>query len=181
MNWMRQHLQRAKDGGYAELVLARYKLGMKAGGAIRGVRVLAATDSCPTCLALADRVYDPDTAPLIPADGCTSPGGCRCSYAPVMTYEQRNWQLDHRPKGPEYAESVLSRLRLATRAGGAIAGVKIVTAQDSCPTCVELAAEVYRPDVAPRIPIATCSTIGGCRCAYSTAMAYAIPCANPVP
>ncbi len=181
MTWMRRHIQQTKARTYAESVLTRYKLGIKAGGAIAGVRILASADGCPACRALADCVYDPDSAPMIPIGACTASVGCRCTYAPVMAYELTNWQLDHRPKGPRYAESVLARLRLAVRAGGAIAGVRIGAAQDSCPNCMKLAGPTYDPDSAPRIPIAVCTTPGGCRCAYSTPMAYEVPSGNPRP
>ena len=175
MNWMRQHVQHAKPASDAASVLARYKLGMKAGGAIGGVRILAAANGCPACRALTDCVYDPDSAPVIPIADCVAREGCRCTYAPVMAYELTNWQLDHRPKGAEYAESVLARLRLATRAGGAIGGVTTVAAADSCPACRALVGRVYQPDAAPRIPIDQCTTASGCRCAYSTTMAFEIP------
>jgi hypothetical protein len=181
MNWMRQHVQRTRGPNYAQTVLARYRLGMKAGGAISGARILAGADCCPTCRALSDCVYDPDSAPIIPVAGCSAPGGCRCAYAPVMAYELGNWQLDHRQKRPEYAESVLARLRLAIRAGGAIGGVRIVSAEDCCLVCAGVAGQTYHPDVAPRIPIAECTTTEGCRCAYSTTMAYQVSGTNPSP
>jgi hypothetical protein len=132
MTWLRQQVQVAKNTHYSQSVLTRYKLGMKAGGAIGGVRLVAPTDGCPTCVVLADRVYDPDTVPLIPVAGCRTSGGCRCTYAPVMVYELNAWPMDHRPKHAEYADAVLGRLRLAVRAGGAIGGVTLVAESDSC-------------------------------------------------
>lgn len=85
--WLQDHVRRPKDARYAERVLNQYRLGMKSHGAIRGVRVITGPDSCPTCRAHAEAVYHPDEAPIIPMVGCTHPGGCRCAYAAVMTYE----------------------------------------------------------------------------------------------
>jgi hypothetical protein len=181
VTWMREHVLRTRDETYAETVLARYKLGIKAGGAIGGVRILGRQDSCLVCRALADCVYDPDSAPVVPVAGCTDSRGCRCAYVPVMTYERANWPADHRAKGHEYAESVLARLRLAVRAGGAIAGVRIETAPGCCPGCAGVAGETYHPDAAPRIPIAECTSPRGCHCAYSTTMAYEVRSPNSRP
>lgn len=87
MQWLQDHVRTPKDAGYARRVLDRYRLGMKAHGAIRGVRIVGGPDGCPTCRAYTETVYHPDDAPLIPIAGCTDPGGCRCTYQPVMTYE----------------------------------------------------------------------------------------------
>ncbi len=89
MNWLREHVRGPKDADYARRVLERYRLGMRARGAIKGVRVVTGTDSCPSCQALADTVYHPDDAPILPFSECTHPEGCRCAYSPVMTYEDR--------------------------------------------------------------------------------------------
>lgn len=88
--WIHQFARRKpKPANYAEKTLAAYRLGMKAKGAIVGVRVLVSESSCPTCRALADQVYTPDTAPHLPHPGCTHPEGCRCAYTPVMrSHEQ---------------------------------------------------------------------------------------------
>jgi hypothetical protein len=87
MEWLNDHVRRPKDASYAGRVLERYRLGMRAHGAIRGVRIIAGSDSCPACRALARGVYSPDEAPIIPIAGCTHPDGCRCAYRAVMTYE----------------------------------------------------------------------------------------------
>ncbi len=89
MSWLRDFVHSPQTPDYARRVLDRYRLGMRAGGAIRGVRILAASDSCPACQALAGAVYHPDEAPLIPIAGCTHPQGCRCVYRPVMEYDQK--------------------------------------------------------------------------------------------
>jgi hypothetical protein len=172
MTWMRDHVRGAKAQDYATRVLARYRLGMKAGGAIQGVRVITATESCSTCLALADKVYDPDDAPLIPIDDCVTPGGCRCAYGAVMAYDVIGFEADDRPKGPTYAATLLARFRLGMRSGGAISGVRVIAASDSCPACLAMAGQVYDPDEAPLIPIGDCVSQGGCRCAYGAVMAY---------
>lgn len=88
--WIHQFARRKpKPANYAEKTLAAYRLGMKAKGAIVGVRVLVSESSCPTCRAMADQVYTPDTAPHLPHAGCTHPDGCRCAYTPVMRSHER--------------------------------------------------------------------------------------------
>jgi hypothetical protein len=172
MSWIHEHVRGAKAQGYATRVLARYRLGMKAGGAIQGVRVITGTESCSACVALAGKVYDPDEAPLIPVDNCVTPGGCHCAYAAVMAYDVVGFEADDRPKGPTYAATLLARFRLGIRAGGAIGGVRVITAPDSCPACLAMTGQVYDPNDAPLIPIDHCVTPGGCRCAYGMVMAY---------
>lgn len=55
-------------------------------GGIDGVALVAAdATACPACLAVSDRVYLPTRLPLVPVEGCTSPGGCRCRYEPSVT------------------------------------------------------------------------------------------------
>jgi len=88
MKWLKDHIRQPKDAHYAKKVLDAYRLGMKARGAIRGVRIVTGPDSCPTCQALAGKVYHPDEAPIIPIAGCTHPQGCCCAYSAVMTYEE---------------------------------------------------------------------------------------------
>ena len=88
--WIHQFARRKpKPANYAEKTLTAYRLGMKAKGAIVGVRVLVSESSCPTCRAMADQVYTPDTAPHLPHPGCTHPDGCRCAYTPVMRSHER--------------------------------------------------------------------------------------------
>ena len=87
MGWLQEHVRTPKDSQYAQRVLDRYRLGLKARGAIRGVRILTGSDSCPVCQAHAGVIYHPDAAPAIPIAGCSHPDGCRCSYTPVMTHE----------------------------------------------------------------------------------------------
>lgn len=85
--WLQDHVRRPKDPHYAERVLDRYRLGMKAHGAIRGVRIITGSDSCPICRQYAGTVFLPDDAPIIPIAGCTQAGGCRCAYTAVMDYD----------------------------------------------------------------------------------------------
>jgi hypothetical protein len=88
--WIHQFARhKPKPANYAEKTLTAYRLGMKAKGAIIGVRVLVSEASCPTCRAMADQVYTPDTAPHLPHAGCTHPEGCRCAYTPVMRSHER--------------------------------------------------------------------------------------------
>ena len=87
MNWLGDHFRKPRDAAYARRALDRYRMGMRSGGAIRGVRIMAGPDSCPHCQAIAGSVYSLDEAPALPNPGCTSPGGCRCVYRPVMAYQ----------------------------------------------------------------------------------------------
>ena len=94
--WIHQFARRKpKPANYAEKTLTAYRLGMKAKGAIVGVRVLVSESSCPTCRAMAEQVYTPDTAPHLPHPGCTHPDGCRCAYTPVMRSHARRDELIH--------------------------------------------------------------------------------------
>lgn len=55
-------------------------------GVIDGVALVAAdSTACPACLEVADRVYLPGHLPVLPIDGCTRDGGCRCRYEPSFT------------------------------------------------------------------------------------------------
>ena len=87
MQWLRTHVASPKPANYAQRAVARYKLGIRAHGAIKGVRIISASGSCGNCQALAGAVYQPDEAPIIPIQQCTSPNGCRCAYSPVMSFE----------------------------------------------------------------------------------------------
>lgn len=92
--WIHQFARRKpKPPNYAEKTLTAYRLGMKAKGSIVGVRILVSEASCPTCRALADQVYTPDTAPHLPHADCTHPDGCRCAYTPVMRSHERLEEL----------------------------------------------------------------------------------------
>jgi hypothetical protein len=174
-NWMRQHVHGPKGSGYAARVLDRYRLGMRAGGAVEGVQIITGQDSCPLCASMARTLYDPDEAPLIPLAGCTNRAGCRCAYAAVMAYDLAELKPDHRRKLPEYGQRLLARYRLGIKAGGAIGGIRVVAGDECCTACHAAAGQVYQPDCAPLIPIADCTTPGGCRCVYATVMAYQLP------
>jgi hypothetical protein len=88
--WIHQFARRKpKPANYAEKTLTAYRLGMKAKGAIVGVRILVSEASCQVCRAMADQVYTPDTAPRLPHADCTHPEGCRCAYTPVMRSHER--------------------------------------------------------------------------------------------
>jgi hypothetical protein len=75
-----------------------------------------------------------------------------------------------KPKPPDYAEKTLAAYRLGMKARGSIAGVQVLTSDDSCPHCRALAGHVYTPDNAPRLPYAGCTHPEGCRCAYAPVM-----------
>jgi hypothetical protein len=86
-NWLREHVRGPKPPDYARRVLDGYRLGIRAAGAIRGVRILTGPDSCRACRALSREVHLPEHAPIIPIAACCHPDGCRCAYSPVMSYE----------------------------------------------------------------------------------------------
>lgn len=78
-----------KPPNYAEKTLAAYRLGMKAKGSIRGVRIETDEDGCEASRALPRGTeYLPDDAPVLPLPECTKGGRCRCIYRPVMAYER---------------------------------------------------------------------------------------------
>jgi hypothetical protein len=88
-DWLKHALQeREKADNYAEKTLAAYRLGMKAGGSIRGVRIVCAEESCAAAQQLPrDQVYHPDDAPRLPLSDCPFGRTCTCVYRPVMAYE----------------------------------------------------------------------------------------------
>ncbi|MFZ6028835.1 MAG: hypothetical protein ACOYYS_14055 [Chloroflexota bacterium] len=88
-DWLKSfHRQTEKPQDYAERTLAAYRLGMKAGGAIAGVRIDVAETCCQAARQLeAGIVYHPDEAPILPLAGCPLGQRCQCVYRPVMDYE----------------------------------------------------------------------------------------------
>jgi hypothetical protein len=83
---LHQDIEKTPD--YAEKTLAAYRLGIKAGGSIRGVRIEVDEAGCPASRALdPDAEYLPDDAPLLPLPDCSKGLNCRCVYRPVMAYE----------------------------------------------------------------------------------------------
>lgn len=89
MKWLNDFHHRAeKPADYTEKTLAAYQLGIKAGGAIVGVRIEIGANCCQAARDLADgRVYLPDEAPHLPLPNCPLGRGCQCVYRPVMRYE----------------------------------------------------------------------------------------------
>lgn len=88
-DWLNDfHRELAKPENYAEKTLAAYKLGMKAGGSIEGVRIQVDENCCEICRALdRETIFHPDEAPRLPPEGCRRGRSCRCVYRPVMSYE----------------------------------------------------------------------------------------------
>jgi hypothetical protein len=88
-NWLKGfHQNMEKPPNYAAKTLAAYRLGMKAKGSIRGVRIEIDEEGCEaSCRLDPDREYLPDEAPLVPLPDCTKGSKCGCVYRPVMTYE----------------------------------------------------------------------------------------------
>jgi hypothetical protein len=85
-----------KDPNYAQKVLAAYRMGMRAKGAIKGVTVLAAPNCCSSARSLPPgTVYHPDEAPIVPLKGCSQPDTCGCIYRPAMDYEPESSSHEH--------------------------------------------------------------------------------------
>jgi hypothetical protein len=89
-DWLNKFYQHSlKEPNYAEKTLAAYRLGMKAKGSIVGVAVYTAPDCCEAASELpADKIYDPDAAPLLPLADCPQDRQCKCVYRPVMAYQR---------------------------------------------------------------------------------------------
>jgi MoaA/NifB/PqqE/SkfB family radical SAM enzyme len=87
MHWLRKHTSQPKGPDYAQPVINRYRLGMRARGAIRGIKIITAPGSCSACERLAGTIYAPDQVPIIPVQQCSNSEGCRCAYSPVMSFE----------------------------------------------------------------------------------------------
>lgn len=88
-DWLDDFLQaQQKSPDYAEKTLAAYRLGMKARGSIRGVRIEVDEDGCAASKALDESAeFLPDDAPILPLPNCKKGLACRCVYRPVMSYE----------------------------------------------------------------------------------------------
>lgn len=68
-----------------ERSLTSYRKARNAGVAVR-VAVLGA-DDCPVSMAQAGEVYELDSVPELPLDGCERSPCCVCAYAPVVREE----------------------------------------------------------------------------------------------
>ncbi len=80
--------EQKKPANYAEKSLAAYRLGMKARGAIVGVRIERNERACAAILRHgAEEIYHPEEAPHVPLPDCHNPEQCGCVYRPVMRYE----------------------------------------------------------------------------------------------
>ncbi|MCA9866585.1 MAG: hypothetical protein KC410_08870 [Anaerolineales bacterium] len=90
-NWLKDfHQDMVKGSNYAEKTLAAYRLGMRAKGSIRGVRIEVDGEGCPASRSLdPDAEFSPDDAPHLPLPECSKGLHCRCVYRPVMSYEPR--------------------------------------------------------------------------------------------
>lgn len=88
-DWLKRFQKEAvKPPDYAEKTLAQYRLGMRAQGSIRGVRVVIDKNGCAACQSLhSAMIYHPDDAPRLPLTACSQPVRCQCVYRPVMSYE----------------------------------------------------------------------------------------------
>ena len=89
-NWLTEFQREVeKPDNYAEKTLAAYRLGMRAKGAIVGVRIEVDTAGCAACQEIdSTAVYHPDDAPILPLPDCSKGKRCGCVYRPVMKYER---------------------------------------------------------------------------------------------
>jgi len=89
-DWLKNfHRKMKKTEDYAERTLAAYRLGMKAGGSILGVRIITAEGCCQASRQISpDEVFHPDDAPRLPLPNCPQGNSCQCVYRPVMSYEK---------------------------------------------------------------------------------------------
>ncbi len=56
---------------------------IKKGGIATKVRILVAREACPACRSV-EGAYEFADVPELPVEGCSSPDGCTCYYAPVL-------------------------------------------------------------------------------------------------
>jgi hypothetical protein len=66
---------------YSEFALSRKKL--IENPRVTAVRISVGKNACPTCRQ-AEGVYTKLTLPVLPVEGCSSPNGCNCYYAPIL-------------------------------------------------------------------------------------------------
>lgn len=79
----------------------------------------------------------------------------------------------HREKHRDYSENALAAYALGVKAKGSIIGVVIKPGAQCCEAARELPeGKIYRPDQAPRLPVANCSQENRCDCVYRAAMNY---------
>jgi hypothetical protein len=50
---------------------------------VKAVNVIVHADACPACQEI-QGTYPKDQAPMIPVEGCSCEGGCRCFYQPLL-------------------------------------------------------------------------------------------------
>src|SRR5438876_1187083 len=105
MGWLQDHFRTTRDAHDPQRAMDRYRMGKRAGGSIRGVRILADEDSCASCFAVAGIVYPIDEAPALPIENCTCSAGCRCVYRPVMSYEPEDEYLQSPPASSDSGET----------------------------------------------------------------------------
>jgi hypothetical protein len=76
-------------------------------------------------------------------------------------------------KPADYAEKTLAAYRLGMKANGSIVGVRIQVADESCQAAKTLpVGQVYHPDSAPHLPLASCPLGNRCQCVYRPVMTY---------
>jgi len=66
---------------YSEYALSRKKL--IENQRVTAIRISVSKKACPTCK-LVEGVYTKQSLPVLPIEGCSSPNGCNCFYAPIL-------------------------------------------------------------------------------------------------
>ena len=66
---------------YSEFAISRKKL--IENQRVAAIRISVSKNACPTCRQV-EGVYTKQTLPFLPVEGCSSPNGCNCFYAPIL-------------------------------------------------------------------------------------------------
>lgn len=66
---------------YSEFAISRKKL--IENQRVAAIRISVSKNACPTCRQV-EGVYTKQTLPFLPVEGCSSPNGCNCYYAPIL-------------------------------------------------------------------------------------------------
>lgn len=66
---------------FSEYTLSRKKL--IDNPRVTAIRISVSKNACPTCRQ-SEGVYTKQSLPILPIEGCSSPNGCNCHYAPIL-------------------------------------------------------------------------------------------------
>lgn len=80
-----------------------------------------------------------------------------------------------------YRRAAAYRRLTTAHVQGLITGIALHTEPGSCPNCLDAARDIYRPVLAPALPLIGCVAPGGCRCSYTSPAFAAQWPSEPVP